>query len=216
MKTFKKSLKYFLIAILNLTVLTVLLAGWTDELQRTFHELVRPIEFLKIIGFTTLSLVGMRILVIYFRKKNIQDIKIKWKRAALLTFMISSYLYVNYTIKFVKNAIVNRQFRNQISSKIKPEHQLAYGSKAEHLTNKEYLEITKITWFPDLPVEASNIAYSYDYDGFLPDYSFTLTYDLPLEMKVDTLKYAKGDFSQSRTFEIIDGVKKMTYTEDEW
>lgn len=212
----KKSLKYFLVALINLTILTAFLAFWTDELEFTFHDLVRPVEFLKIIGFTFLSLIGMRLLVSYFRKRNIQDRKTKLKYVILVTLFISSYLYVGYSIKIVKNVIIDKQFRNQIVNKIKPEHQLAYGTKGEHLTNKEYSEITKINWFPTLPIEANNIAYSYDYDGFLPDYSFTLTYDLPLQVPVDTFNFTDKDFSQSRTFKIIDSIKRVTYMEDVW
>lgn len=215
MSALKKTVKYFLVAILNLTVLTALLACWTDKLELTFNDIVLPLEFLKILGFTFLSLIGMRLLVFYFKKKNVQEIRTKLKAAALVTLLISSYLYIDYSIKCVKNCIVDRKFRNQIVQKIKQEHRLN-GTSAAHLTNKEYVEITKINWFPKLPAEATNIAYYYDYDGFLPDHLFTLTYDLPQEMKVDTFNYKHNEFSQSRTFEMIDGIKRVTYTENEW
>ena len=211
----KKSFKYLLIATVNLTVLTALLAFWTDELELTFNNLVRPLEFLKILGFTTLSLIGMRILVFYFRKKNIQATRTKLKSAMLLTLLISSYLYVDYSIKFAKNVIVNRQFRNEIADKIKPANGLANGTTAENLTIKEYQEIAGMNWFPKLPIEATNIMYNYQYDGFLPDYSFSLTYDLPKEMKVDTINYESGDFTKYQTFELIDNKKRVTYNEGE-
>ena len=71
----RKSLKYLLIVTVNLTVLTALLAFWTDKLELTFNDLVRPLEFLKILGFTALSLIGIRILVFYFRKKQMKNKK---------------------------------------------------------------------------------------------------------------------------------------------
>src|SRR5690606_34204335 len=211
----KKSFKYVIIATVNLIVLTALLAFWTDKLELTFNDLVRPLEFLKILGFTALSLIGMRILVSYFRKKNIQATRTKIKSAILLTLLISSYLYVDYSAKFVKNVIVNRQFRNEIADKIKPANGLANGTTAENLTIKEYQEIARMNWFPKLPIEATNIMYEYQYDGFLPDYSFSLTYDLPKEMQVDTINYESGDFTKYQTFELVDNIKRVTYNEGE-
>jgi lipid-A-disaccharide synthase-like uncharacterized protein len=195
--------------------LTTLLAFWTDKLELTFNDLVRPLEFLKILGFTMLSLICMRILVSYFRKKNIQATRTKLKSAMLLTLLISSYLYVDYSIKFVKNVIVNRQFRNEIADKIKPANGLANGTTAENLTIKEYQEIAGMNWFPKLPIEATNIMYNYQYDGFLPDYSFSLTYDLPKEKIVDTINYVSGDFTKYQTFELVDNKKRVTYNEGE-
>jgi len=195
--------------------LTVLLAFWTDRLELIFNDFVRPLEFLKILGFTMLSLIGMRILVFYFRKKNLQATRTKLKSAVFLTLLISSYLYVDYSIKFVKNVIVNRQFRNEIADKIKPATGLTNGTTAENLTIKEYQEIANMKCFPKLPIEATNIMYNYQYDDFLPDYSFSLTYDLPKEMKVDTINYKSGDFSKYQTFEIVDNKKRVTYNEGE-
>ena len=88
---------------------------------------------------------------------------------------------------------------------------LAYGNQAKNLTSQEYTEITKIKWFPKLPKEAENISYSYDYDGFLPDYDFSLSYDLPLESKVDTMSYKDDTFSKGRSFEIIGNKKRVQY-----
>src|SRR5688500_4509780 len=116
----KKSLKYLIVAIVNLIFLTVLLALWTDKLELTFNERVRPREFLKIMGFSFLSLIAMRILVTFFRRRHITTTSLKIKIAALLTFLISSYLYIDYSTKVISNAILNKQFRNQIADKIKP------------------------------------------------------------------------------------------------
>lgn len=211
----KKSLKYLTIAFINVIVLTVLLAVWTDRLELTFNDWVRPREFLKIIGFTIVSLISMRILVSYFRHRNITVSSSKIKIAALLTFLISSYLYIDYTTKLINNVILNGQFRNQIADKIKPSNILANGTKAESLTIKEYQQITKMHWFPKLPGEASNISYTYGYDGFLPDYLFTVTYDLPAQIMVDTMNIKKGDFSKYQSFVTIGNIKRVTYSESE-
>lgn len=209
----KKSFKYLIIAVFNLAVLTVLLAFWADRLELMFNNFVRPLEFLKILGFTALSLIGMRILVYCFRKKNIPATSTKLKSAILLTLIISSYLYVDYSVKFVKNVLINRQFRNEIADKIQAANGLANGTKAAHLTIEEYKEISRINQFPEIPNEATDIEYVYEYDGVLPDYSFSLIYYLPKEMKVDTLNYKSGDFSKYQSFKITDNKKKVTYKE---
>ncbi len=70
-------------------------------------------------------------------------------------------------------------------------------------------------WFPKLPDEAFNINYTYGYDGFLPDYLFTLTYDLPAQIKVDTINIKKGDFSKYQSFVTVDNIKRVRYSEGE-
>ena len=209
----KKSFKYLVIAIVNLIVLTILLALWTDEFEQRFNDFVRPIEFLKIIGFTISALIGMRMLVSFFRNKNITRTSFKIKISVLLTSLISSYLYIGYTSKIYSNVIINGKFRNQIANKIKDTERLN-GTKGENLTFKEYEQITKIHGFPKLPSEASNIQYAYEYDGFLPDYFFSLTYDLPKQMKVDTINYHNEDFTRYRSFEIVNDKKRVSYYEE--
>lgn len=211
----KKFLKYLIVAFINAAILTMLLILWTDRLELIFHDRVRTWEFLKILGFTIVSLLSMRILVNYFRKRYIVQTNSKIKIAVLLTLLISSYLYIDYTTKVFNNVILNGQFRNQIADKIKPSNRLANGTKAESLSIKEYRQITNIYWFPTLPDEASNISYNYGYDDFLPDYTFTLTYDLPARIMVDTMEIKKGSFSRSQTFVTIDKIKRVTYSEAE-
>lgn len=211
----KKSLKYIVIVFANATLLTVLLALWTDRLELTFNDWVRPREFLKIIGFSILTLISIRIFVSYFRQRNIITTTSKIQISALLTFLISSYLYIDYTTKVVNNVVLNGQFRNQIADKIKPSNLLANGTKADSLTITEYQQITKMNWFPKLPDEAFNINYTYGYDSFLPDYLFTLTYELPVQMKVDTINIKKGDFSKYQSFVTVDNIKRVTYSQGE-
>lgn len=209
----KKTSPYILIAALNMAVLTVLLAFWTDELLRTFNDNVRPVEFLKIIGFTALSLIGMRILDFFFQKKNIQVIRTKILAASLLSLLISSPLYIYYTAKFMDHAIVNRSFRSDLFHKINPSNGLSSGTTAQNLTLEEYHVIADMTGFPILPPEASNITYSHQVDDFLGDYSFSMMYDLSKHVAVETLNRTNGDFMQYRSFEVVDNRKRVTYTE---
>ena len=48
----KNSFKYLIIIFVNLSILTILLAIWTDKFELEFNDLVRPIEFLKLIGIS--------------------------------------------------------------------------------------------------------------------------------------------------------------------
>jgi hypothetical protein len=211
----KKSLKYLIIVFVNTTLLALLLVLWTDRLELAFNCWVRPRGFLKITGFAILSLISISILVSCFRRRSTTTTTLKIQISALLTLLISSYLYIDYTAKVVNNVILNRQFRNQIADKIKPSNFLANGTKGDSLTIKEYQQITKMYWFPKLPDEASNISYTYGYDGFLPDYLFTLTYNLPAQMKVDTINIRKGDFSKCQSFVTVDNIKRVTYSQGE-
>ena len=213
----KKSLKYLAIIFVNMFVLTILLAIWTDKFELEFNDLVRTIEFLKLIGISILGLILLRLSVSVFRKLKITSSKRKIGISIFLILLISSYFYVDYGVKIYTNRIANYGLRNGIMNKIKPvEMGLAYGNKAENLTGTEYAEITKINWFPKLPKGAENISYSYDYDGFLPDYDFSLSYDLPINSEVETMTYENETFSKSRSFVIIGNKKRVTYSEFLW
>jgi hypothetical protein len=211
----KRALKYLIVVIINLIILSVLLAIWTDSFELTFNSLVRPIEFLKVIGFSIVSLIGIRVFVWIFRKRKIYSIRKKVVISAIVTFLISSYLYVYYCSKIVENRFVNREIRKNIIDKIKPSNGLANGNKADNLTLTEYRFITKSNWFPDLPDSSINIGYIYEYDGFLPDYSFTLIYDLPKGYKIKEIDYQKGDFSKSQTIDLLNDRIRVTYNETE-
>jgi len=187
----KRSIKYLLIVLLNLIVLTGLLAYWTDFVELTFNSLVRPIEFLKIIGFSLLSLIGIKIAIGFFRKHN-TSIKNRIIISSLVTLLISSFLYFMYSKKIYENRIQKVELRKKLALKIKPANGLANGTEADNLTFEEYEEITKINWFPKLQKDADSISYYYTYDGFLPDYSFYLSYNLPNTIAVDSTEFKYG------------------------
>ena len=209
----KQSLKYLAIAFVNLAILTILLALWTDHLELLYNDWVRPLEFLKIIGFSFASLIGMKLLVNYCRKKNITSVNTRIKLATLTTFLISSYLYLNYSTKVVRNQILHRETRNRVVNKIQIRRESAHSTKAANLTISEYREVAKITGFPKLPDQSTNVEYEYYYDGFLPDYSFHLVYDLPAEVKVDTANEHEGHFSNYQAYKIISNKKRVTHEE---
>ena len=207
----KKSLKYFLVAGVNAFILTIFLVIWTDKLVILYHSWTRPIEFLKIIGITLLCLIGMRILVDFQRKRKIEDKKRKIIFAAILTFVISSYFYVTYSIK-VTNVLFNST-RRSLSEKVIETDGLN-SSQGDNLTYKEYQELRRITKFVQLPETASNISYAFQYDGFLPDFGLDITYEVPLTTEIKEEHIDEGyDFSLDQTFKIENGRKIVTYSE---
>ncbi|WP_299136402.1 hypothetical protein [uncultured Tenacibaculum sp.] len=190
---------------------------WTDKFELEFNKLVRPIEFLKLIGISLVGLVFVEVLTIVFRKLNIESLKTRIGIVVVFILIINSYFYIDYGMRIYSNKITNSEFGEGALKKISNVGiELAYGTQAENLTGKEYLEITKIKWFPKLPIKAKNISFRYDYDGFLPDYSFSLSYDLPKEMKVDTMNYKDGTFSKSQNFKVIGDRKRVIYHEGQW
>lgn len=206
----RRSSKYLIIAFFNLIFLTILLALWTDRLELLLNDGVRPIEFLKILAFTIASLIAMRIAVSFFRKRAISDVKTKIEIASFLTLLISSYLYIDYSGKLLKNRIVNGKVRKQAAAKIKPAG--TNGTKADNMTIQEYQEVSKL---PKLPAQATSISYSYEYDSFLPDYYFQVTYNVPKSVKVDTMYFQQGDFTRRQTIDSLGDKLKVTYTESE-
>ncbi|MEO8406192.1 MAG: hypothetical protein ABI480_16405 [Chitinophagaceae bacterium] len=208
----RRSLKYLLIAFANTAILTLMLALWTDELELKLNRGVRFFEFLKIIGFTIAVLIGMRMLVSYFKNINATRFRYKMRITILVTLLVSSYLYISYSYKVIKNVVVESNFRKQIADKIKTDDQLNKGA-GDSLSLKEYKETIKITKLPALPESATNISYEYYSEGFLPDYSLTLIYDMPLSATIESIDYKKGKFSKYQQWEIVGDKKRVTYSE---
>ena len=100
---FKKSLKYLIIVFVNLILLTILLTIWTDKLELQFNDSVRPIEFLKLIGITILGIAILGNVVSAFRKLKIKSVKRKIRISTILILLISSYFYVDYSMKIYTN-----------------------------------------------------------------------------------------------------------------
>lgn len=211
----KKSLNHFLIAGVNLLILTLLLLLWTDKLELAFSPLARPIEFSKIIGLTVLALVGMRILVHISDKRTTSESKRKRLLYSILfTMAISSFFYVNYGLKTYR--CLFDQTRQTLAEKIKDTQTMANGTMADNLTYKEYALLAEIGRFPKVPETAEKISYSHAYDGSLPDYTFQLRYEVPLETDIEIIDFKKGHFSKSQTLIIKGNRKLVTYEEGEW
>ncbi|PCH77721.1 MAG: hypothetical protein COB98_02680 [Flavobacteriaceae bacterium] len=204
----RKSIKYLVIVLINLIILTGLLACWTDFVELTFNSWIRPLEFLKIIGVTLLSLIVIRITIGFYRKRN-TSIKSRIRVSILLTILISSFLYFNYSKNIYVNRIQNGELRKGLEIKIEPANGLAYGTKADNLTFEEYQEITRSKWFPKLQKNADSISYYYTYDGFLPDYSFNVSYSLPNNIEIDSTEFRYGKIEID-----TNGIKKrISYSE---
>jgi uncharacterized protein with PQ loop repeat len=208
----KKSLKYFLIAGINATILTVFLALWADKVERIFNEFVLPLEFLKIIGIAILCLIAMRILVQILRKRKVENTRRRIMLSIILTLAISSYLYVTYSIK-VANVLFNPT-RQSLVNKIHREPIIPNGAMGSSLTYKEYLILYNMTRFPKIPSNANEISFNYHYDYFLPDYLLELKYRVPETNEIEVKHIDIGyDSSIDQIFTVQNGLKLVTYTE---
>lgn len=126
--------------------------------------------------------------------------------------LICSPVYVKLILKYKNDIITNTTIRTQIIKKTKKSNWF-YGTSATRLTLTEYQEICKIYLFPKLPKEATNIDYNYEYEGFLPDYTLSITYNLPKAIYVKTIDYKDGQFSKSQSYTILNNTKRVTYNE---
>jgi hypothetical protein len=214
----RKSLKYFLIAFTALVIMTLLLAIWSSDcLVQNFKQLTRPTEFLIGLGLTVLSLLCM-----FFTRKLARRIIISRNEfrnkiifACMVTILVFGYKLVQYSYKIILYDFIHKVVRESACDKIQPYIYLANGTMAKNLTKKEYDEIRNAASFPEIPVSATNIDYSYAFDGFLPDYIFTLTYKVPVGETVELINITNGDFSKSQSFVIQGNSKIVTYTEGE-
>ena len=167
---------------------------------------------LQLVSITFVFLIGWWLLSALSRRKN-KVPKSNWRPAVLTLLLLSSYWYITYSQKIVANVLRHGNLRADLASKIKPSHELAQGTTATELTNAEYQELIALTKFPALPSSSTNIQYRYDYDGFLPDYTLTLSYDLPADCKVDTFHRDTEKTTLSQTVEIQGQWKHVVYVE---
>ncbi|HLO70277.1 MAG TPA: hypothetical protein VK167_05380 [Flavipsychrobacter sp.] len=183
---------------------------WADKLELLFNDYVLFVESLKIVIVTIASLIAMRIAVVYFRKRNITNSHTKIVIVSILTILISAYLYISYAINIADHNFLNRKFRTQIAQKITYTYM---SRKATNLSYKEYAFITDMTWFPKIDNHTTNISFSYEYDDFLPDYSFSLSYYIPKGAVVTMPTYTQRDLSKHQTIDTLGNKLKVHYQE---
>ncbi len=195
---------------LNAALLTSMLYLWADKLELLFNDYVLFVESLKIVIVTIASLIAMRIAVVYFRKRNITNSHTKIVIVSILTILISAYLYISYAINIADHNFLNRKFRMQIVRKMTYTYMTR---KATNLSYKEYAFISGMTWFPKINNQATNISFSYEYDDFLPDYSFSLSYYVPKGTQVSMPTYTQRDLSKDQTIDTLANKLKVHYQE---
>lgn len=193
-----------------MAILITLLAIWTDKVELLFNDTVLLVEFIKITACSITSIIAMRIAVVYFRKRNITGTRTKMMVSSILTLLISSYLYISYFINIADHNIINRQFRMHIAAKTT---HTSMRRKANHLSYKEYAFIAEMMEFNKINNKATDISFTYEYDGFLPDYYLSISYYLPKGEKVATMDYQTEDFSQTQTIDTLSDKLKVDYCE---
>ncbi|WP_196888778.1 hypothetical protein [Aureivirga sp. CE67] len=215
LNTLKKSFKYLLIVFINFIILYFLfylsLDAITLKFSSGFSELF---ELLKLVGISIITLLFLRILIFWFESLKINSLKSRVLFSIVLTLLISSKFYYSYS-KDILYRITSekRTIINSATSKIN-EHVggLTFGYKVEKLTIGEYQEIINIKDFPKIQKMAKDISFLYTYDGFLPDYTFKLSYKIPLNVKLDSTEFRHGKI----TLDTINKNVEVNYLEIEY
>ena len=211
---FLKSLKYLLIAFVNVLLLTILLLLWTDKIELLLNDWVLEIAFLKIVGVTITSLIAMYLLIGYFNARVHLERVSKLKIASLITILISSWLYIGYIVRIYNNQFADGSFRRNLSAKIHfPDRLPGRGIRAEKLSFTEYHMLANKRGFPAIPASATSIDFEYAHEDLLPDYVFTLTYDLPEQEQVATFNKSENRFSRFQAFTFANHKKRVMYEE---
>ncbi len=211
-QTILKALKYILIALLNAILLFYLMSYSFDDLAYIFDSHINDI--LNILLVTILSIIGMRILVAYFRRKKIGSVRTKIIASIVLTLLVSAFLYVNFSYHLVHNKILNRTFRSALNRKLELVKEGRFGELTKIaciLTNREYQEISQNDFLPKLPIVATNISLTYEFDSFLGDYSVHMKYDVPLNVEVKSIEKEGGDWRENQSFEPLGNIKRVSY-----
>lgn len=208
----KRSLKYLLIAGSNAVVLALMLVLWADDVALKINPNIRLREAVQILGLTALILVGMLVLVRGLIKQHREGTaKKKIRYSVVLTLVSLSFFYSQYTVHSF-NRLFNPA-RASLSEKMEAGTGLAYGTTAAGLSFEEYSILSDMVWFPAVPKRATEISYSHDYDGFLPDYSFSLAYTVPQTEYIKEMDYRDGRDWKTCSVEIIGDKQQVLYTE---
>jgi hypothetical protein len=209
----RKSIKYFIVLSINALVLWLLMLIWTDRVELILCYDIRNWEGLKILAFSFLCIIGVGGVLTYCKNKNITEPYQKMKITAIVCVGICSYLYATYLYKTANNRLFYWGLRSEIAKKMDDKGVLGgYSSSAKNLNFREYQEIKTTANLPDISEQASHISYNRREDLFLPDYYFTLSYDLPKSIKRDTFhEGVEGDYSESQTVTFFEGKQRVEY-----
>ena len=211
----RRALKYLLVVLVNMLILIGMVYFWNDALVKTITKWSISNEIFKIIGFSILALIGIRILVFFFRKRGIVSVKQKIKVVVVFTVILSLWLYVDYIAKIVNNRILNPKLRKELSEKLivnKPKRAILIFSK--ELTAKEYRQISMTIDFPKIPRNAELVSFNYYNSSSLQgDYSISVSYNLPLNKKIEEFDFKDGDFWRSQTVEKLINKQRVNYEE---
>lgn len=77
-------------------------------------------------------------------------------------------------------------------------------ARSENVTFEEYQYLqSRVILFPDLPNQADSIKIHYYHDGFLPDYSLTIEFRVPLNTPINSNTKYWIETSRNKNFKWI-------------
>lgn len=203
--------KYTWFALLNFIVLSVLFFAGLDEIDWAIGLYIGHEAFHAFV-YVCAWLVATIILRIMFRKRVNGFTKgQKWQHLVILFVVASGYLHMRYAYHLIQRKTdINRV---GLLNKWEPSPSYPLGARADSLTYGEYLVLEKQMWFPHISEKSKNISFSYYYDGFLPDYSLRISYDVPLSVAVSSFNHDRGQNEKNQSVEVKDGWQHVDYTE---
>ncbi len=216
----KKAFKYIPIIFVNFSILLLLSKLWIDPFEQALNNNTLFNEVAKIIGFSVLSLIGLLILSRIMRKRQVQLFNRKLIYSIVLTLLICSYLYTDYTIKIINNCLINNNTRSELLRKTVINNINATTFIfAQNLTELEYNQFARTLDIPKLNRSAYNIDLNYnDTRSLMHEFSTQIKYDLPKDIGVKEFNYQsdKSDYQKNQTVEQIGNIQKVAFVKSWW
>ena len=176
-----------------------------DKIEQATNSLFA--QFFLIFCISIFCLIGIRLLLYVLNRSNpspeLETKKIRY--SILVTLLISNWMYGSYSIEIVDQ--VFNENRRYVRDKIEIKNGYPEGSIGENLTGGEFNELAKRNWFPSIDESARNVSYTYTHDGFLPDYGFHLTYEVPESVEIEVILDTNGTYNKTQTFTLVRGHK---------
>jgi len=131
--------------------------------------------------------------------------------SAIVAVALSANLYSSYASK-AYNRLYHPAYQT-LGSKVTDAHRMAFGTTATGLTLEEYNLLRELQPFEAAPPQATNITYVYAYDGFLADYLFELSYDVPASTPVKVMDVEEDRFEKTQRVDTLENHLRVHYSE---
>lgn len=226
----KKILEYISKAFLNFTLHLLLISAhavvlyfiaklWIDEFELKIspHRIDSQLNIIFV--FSCVVVIVFLVKRIVQRKKQ-QTILQRFKISAVLTLIVFSWLYVDYTAQIIRNRLINQNVRAELLDKTFIGNMgRATFVNAKDLSYREYKQFARPLKLIKLNKKAYDITLDCDVTRNLAgEYATNITYSLSSSIDVKEFEYQgdRKDYKKSQTVEPVGEVQKVTFEEAWW